>query len=247
MNAKLQKPSLNAILTCIALALIGFAIAIWAAGEFYVPYKVTSEKAVASARLSPDAVFVTQIELEEEVFYLDTLSLVDRIKDEFGQQNLKRIEFVKNRSLKGQAIANKKEIANQSAKESATEPTNRVLSLQGDDYLSLAKLQKVSMQRQILIFSADKVSTRGATKQISTVEWNLVLLDGNKQVWKGTIKRQSNGLLDALRNARRLYDFMLGSKADVDNMLRIDNSDQAKTAQLLVKQMQLDGLVNNQK
>jgi hypothetical protein len=239
MNTKLQKLSLKAILTRIALVLVGFIIAVWAAGEFYVPYKVTSEvaadKAAASAKLAPNALFVTQIELEEEVAFLDTLSLVDRIKDEFGRQDLNKIEFVKNRSAKGQSLANKKE--------SNEEPTNRVLSSQGDDYLSLAKLQEASMQRQVLIFTADKVSLRGATREISSVEWNVVLLEGKKQVWKGTIKRQSNGLLDALRNARRLYDFLHGTPADVNNMLKIENSDQAKIAQLLVKQMRQDGLI----
>jgi hypothetical protein len=243
MNTKLQKLSVKAILTRIALVLVGFVIAVWAAGEFYVPYKVTGGKATASAKLAPTALFVTQIELEEEIAFLDTLSLVDRIKDEFGRQNLNSIEFVKNRSSKGQSLANKKENANQSTNDA----TNRVLSLQGDDYLSLAKLQEASMQRQILIFSADNVSLKGATREITSVEWYLVLLEGKKQVWKGTIKRQSNGLLEALRNAKRLYDFLPGSEAVVSNMLKIENSDQAKIAQLLVKQMRQDELITVQK
>jgi hypothetical protein len=220
------------IILRVVLVLIGFAAAVWAAGTFYTPYKITSEKPQLNAKLASNALFVTLLELEEKNWKLDTEAMGHFIQEEFKRQGLSQIEFVKARSATGQTLADKKQ--------QPTEP-NAVLSAQDPAYLTMQQVREMGLQRQVLVFTTESMTAGSRSGDVKNVEWSLKLYQGPEKLWQGTINRDSNGLLDYLRNAHRVAQAL--SASDRAKELSMDNSDWVKIAKLLSQRMAQDGLL----
>jgi hypothetical protein len=225
-----KQKAMRLVLVLIGVPLV-FSILMWAAGNFYTPYKITSETLQPGSKLAVNVVFVTQLELEEKNWKLDTQSMAQFIAEELQRQGLSQLQLVTARSANGQALADQKQVSR--------EPNT--VATQGDGYATMPQVISASANRQVLVFTAENINYKSRSKDLTDVTWSLNLYQNKQIVWRGVIERSSNGLLHALRDGHRLFNIM--TAPDTKAELAMQNTDWAKIARLMASQMGKDGLI----
>jgi hypothetical protein len=186
-----RSPSARAIPTgrhiaiIVAVVLTFFAVISWAAGTYYVPYRVSSTLPNSHAQLGQSAVFVVRSAFEEKAWKVHTDTMAAAL-DQEAQRVLRRSSLFFN----------------------PLGAADRVRTSE------MEVLQAQMPVRQVLVLTAKSLRYGVRRNTLRDIEWDLKLYEGRALLWSSDIARESNTLLEQFSNVYRIVQIMFEIDAD---------------------------------